>query len=88
MQYIGIGEDVQISWLRALGSFKQNHIIYALQSRYLAYQIWKESAQQFLRYVVSKVPQISSYFSSLQHSLIRLKTTFPTLNSGTVNYAI
>ena len=72
--------------------FNRNHIIDTLQSCYLAYQIWKESAQRFPRYAVPKVIQISSYFSSSsQHSLIRFKTTFPYFEFRqicTVNYAI
>ena len=71
--------------------FNQNHVIDALQSHYLVYQIWKESAQWFPRYLVPNVIQISSYFSSSQHSLIHLKTTFPYFKFGpifTVYYAI
>ena len=59
-------------------NFNQNHVLDTLQSHYLMYKIWKELVQQFPRYVVPKVVPTSSYFSSsLQHSLIRLKTSLP-----------
>ena len=67
--------------------FYKIHVIDALQSHYLT----KESAQQFLKYVVPKVTQISSYFSSLQHFLICLKTTLPYFKFCqicTINYVI
>ena len=69
----------------------QNHVLDVLQSHYLTYLIWKELAQWFPRYAVPKVTRISLHFSSSQHSLIHLKTTFSYFEFHqicTINYTI
>ena len=60
---------------KLLSQFNQNHVLDALQSCYLTYQIWKELAQRFPRYVI---PKSSEFLHIFQHSLIQ---PYPTLNS-------